>query len=367
MKGSAFNQSVNVCFNIFNIEKYRHFNGLSTSDLNISLVIFCAYTHSMKNILLRIVKPKGIYAHIMILAVMAGIIWAWTSGYSDLAKEYLDTEALTITVGTFKITLYQVIKAFLSVILIFWVTGIITDVVDKRISALRVLRAADKALIQKILQIVIYVIAFLMVMNLLGIDLTSLTILSGAVGIGLGFGLQKIASNFVSGLILLFERSVEVDDLIELEDGTFGYVRKTSSRATLIETLDGKEILVPNEEFIIKQVVNWTLNNTKARVTIEFGVSYNSDIKLAQQLALEATNEHPRTIKDPQAVCHLDAFGDSSVNYILYFWVQDANEGLRNVKSEVMFGIWNKLKENNIEIPFPQRDLHIKSGKLAGE
>ena len=310
-------------------------------------------------------KPKGIYAKWLILLFLAAMVWLWTSGYADIAKKYLDTEALTLAVGEFKITLYAGIKAFLSIFVIFWVTAIIVEFSDKRVSSIRKIRAANRVLVQRILQILIYFIAFLVTLNMLGINLTSLTVLSGALGIGLGFGLQKIASNFVSGLILLFERSLKPNDLIELEDGTFGFVRKSTSRATLIETIDGKEVLVPNEEFIIKQVVNWTLSNSKARVTINFGVSYGADIDKAQKLAIEAAKSHKRCIQEPEVVCFLDNFGDSSVDFIMYFWINDVNEGFRNVKSEVMFNIWHSFKKHGIEIPFPQRDLNIKHPELV--
>lgn len=292
---------------------------------------------------------------------MIGVMWLWMQGHLDIAKEYLDTEQLTITVGTVKISAYLALKSVFSIILVIWISAILVEFSDKRISSMKKMRVANKALFQKIAQIAIYLAAFLFTLNILGINLTSLTILSGAVGIGLGFGMQKIASNFVSGMILLIERSIKPGDLLELEDGTFGYVRKSSSRATLIETIDGKEVLVPNEEFIIKQVVNWTLSNPKARITINFGVSYGSDIEKARDVALEAVKANPKSIDDPAPVCWLDEFGDSSVNFIVYFWVQNVNDGFRSVKSEVMFDIWRALKENNIEIPFPQRDLNIRT------
>jgi len=318
----------------------------------------------MKKIWINILKPKGIYAKWLVLVALAGLTWFWASGHFEIVRQYLDTEDLTLAIGDYKITLYSAMKSLLSVILIFWITAIIVDFSDKRISSIKQMRVANKTLFQKVLQILIYFIAFLVTLNIIGIDLTSLTILGGAIGIGLGFGLQKIASNFVSGMILLIERALKIGDLIELEDGTFGYVRKFFSRATLIETIDGKEVIVPNEEFIIKQVVNWTLTNSKARITINLGVSYSCDIEQAQNLILEATNAHPRCLKNPEAVCWLDAFGDSSVDFILYFWIDDVNAGLRNIKSEVLFSIWNKFKENNIEIPFPQRDLNIKHPEL---
>lgn len=317
----------------------------------------------MKNIWLTFIKPKGVYAKWLVLIMMGVIAYLWSYGHFDVAKEYLATEQLTMSIGSFEITLYDALKAILMIVLIFWVTAIVVDFSDKRIASFKSMRVANKALLQKALQIGIYFFAFIFTLNILGIDLTSLTILSGALGIGLGFGLQKIASNFVSGIILLLEKSIKPGDLIELEGGTFGYVRKSSSRATLVETFEGKEILVPNEEFIVKQVVNWTLSNHKARVTVTFGVSYGSDIEKARELALEAAIEHERSLTDPKPLCFLDNFGDSSVDFILYFWVADANDGLRNAKSAVMFSLWHKLHAHNIDIPFPQRDVNIRGAE----
>ena len=183
---------------------------------------------------------------------------------------------------------------------------------------------------------------------------------SGALGIGIGFGLQKITSNFISGIIILFEKTVQNDDLIELNDGTLGFLRNTGSRASLIETYDGKEVMVPNEDLITSKVINYTHSDTDSRIEITIGVSYSSDLNLVKKLILEAALEHPRTLKDPQPNCFLREFADSSVNFLLHFWIGDVDEGRFGPQSEVMFDIWNKFKENNIEIPFPQRDIHIK-------
>jgi len=215
-------------------------------------------------------------------------------------------------------------------------------------------------LVLKLAQIVIYLVAFLVGLDFVGIDLTTLTVFSGAVGIGLGFGLQKIASNFISGLIILMEKSIEEGDLIELSDGTFGYIRRASARYTLVETFDSKEIRVPNEDLITSRVVNWTFSNSSARIEIELGVAYDSDIDLAHDLILAAAREHPRCVIKPEPACFLRSFGDSSVNFILHFWVEDVTLGRWPTQSEVMFSIWRKFKDNGIEIPFPQRDLHIK-------
>jgi small-conductance mechanosensitive channel len=226
------------------------------------------------------------------------------------------------------------------------------------------MRAANRTLIVKISQILIYIVAILFAVDFMGVDLTTLTVFSGALGIGLGFGLQKIASNFISGLILLFERSIEEEDLVELPDGTFGFIRKARARFTLIETLDGKEILVPNEDLITSRVTNWTYSSNKGRVEIAIKVAFDSDLKLAHDLIVAAAAEHVRCLAEPAPACFLREFGESSINFILHFWVSDVTEGRWGPQSDVMFSIWEKFKANNIAVPFPQRDLHIRSSEL---
>lgn len=314
-----------------------------------------------KSLFLKIIKPKGVYARWWIFLTLVVVIALGAGGHFDIARQYLDTESLTFTAGDYSISVYEGLRALLLIAMIFWVTAIISDFSERRISKIRKIRAANRALILKIIQIALYFVAFLFVLDVVGIDLTALTVFSGALGIGLGFGLQKIASNFISGIILLLEKSVEQDDLVELADGTIGFIRRSSARYTMLETLDGKEILIPNEDLITGRVINWTFTNTKGRVEVAIGVSYNSDIEKAQALILEAAMEHPRCIKEPEPKCYLRNFGDSSVDFILHFWVDDVTKGRWDPQSEVMFAIWNKFKENKVDIPFPQRDLHIKT------
>ena len=318
----------------------------------------------MANLWINIVKPKGIHAKWLIFLTLTLLLAFGALGHFDIVREYLDTEALTFKAGAFEISAYRALKSILIVVLIFWLAAIVSDFAEKRIGEFKKIRAANRALILKIVHIGIYIIAALFALDIVGIDLTTLTVFSGALGIGLGFGLQKIASNFISGLILLFEKSVEQDDLIELSDGTFGFVRKANARYTLIETFDSREILVPNEDLITNRVVNWTLTNTKGRIEIAIGVSYDSDIEKALELILESAQEHPRCINDPEPKCYLRNFGESSVDMILHFWVADVAEGRWVPHSEVMLSIWRKFHEHNIQIPYPQRDLHIKSSEI---
>jgi small-conductance mechanosensitive channel len=315
----------------------------------------------MKTFLLSLIKPNGAWAGILVFATLVAVLAAGMSGHLDAVRTYLDTPMLTFTVGSLAVSAYDVLRGILVLAMVFWTTAIIAALVEGRLAKLTKLRATTRILITKVFQIALYVVAFLVTMDLMGLDLTTLTVFSGALGIGLGFGLQKIASNFISGIILLLERSVEQDDLIELPDGVSGFVRKSSARYTLIETLDGKEILVPNEDLITNRVTNWTLTNTRGRIEISIGVSYGSDLEKAQALILEAAREHPSTIEDPKPQCFLRNFGDSSVDFTLLFWIGDVVKGRWAPQSEVMFTIWRKFRDAGIEIPFPQRDVHIKS------
>lgn len=317
----------------------------------------------MKSFFLSIIRPSGLWARILVFLTLAGIVAAGLSGHFESVRQYLDTEALTYQVGNVRISAYTVLRAILVLALVFWTAAIVADLVDRRLAKLSRMRKTTRVLVSKVFQIALYVLAGLIALDMIGLDLTTLTVFGGALGIGLGFGLQKIASNFVSGLILLLERSVEEDDLIELTDGTSGFVRRSSARYVLLETFDGKEVLIPNEDFITDRVTNWTLSSAKARVDVPVGVAYGSDLDKVRELILEAAREHPRCLEDPEPQCFLRQFGDSSINFLLMLWVGNIVDGRWGPQSDVMLSIWRKFAENGIEIPFPQRDLHIRSGR----
>ena len=265
-----------------------------------------------------------------------------------------------IKAGGIDINAYKIAQGIILITLLFWMIGRINSLIDKGLRRSSKLSPSNRAIVTKVAQIGLYVLGFLMTLNVLGIDLTALAVFSGAVGVGLGFGLQKITSNFISGLILLFEKSLRQGDMVEMSDGTLGTIRHISARYTLVETFSGKEIMVPNEDFITQQVVNWTYSNSGGRIGMTIGVSYDADIKLARDLILQAIKEHPDTSKDDAPAVHLNEFGDSSVNFQVFFWVDDIIGGRYRPKSDVLFAIWDKFHEHGIEIPFPQRDLHVK-------
>ena len=264
-----------------------------------------------------------------------------------------------MTVGTVDITAYAAIKSIAAVIVLFWFASFITNLMDGRLKRIKSLRASNRVLIMKIFQILLYFVVFILLMQILGISLTALSVFGGALGVGLGFGLQKIASNFISGIILLFEKSMQVDDIIELQDGTFGTIKHTGARYTLIETPEGKEVLVPNEDFITQRMVNWTYSSKKARVEINVGVAYGTDMKLARSLMLQAASSHQSCIVDPTPQCYLTEFADSGITLMLHFWINDINDGRLAPKSDVMLSILESFSAHNISIPFPQREVRV--------
>jgi small-conductance mechanosensitive channel len=311
------------------------------------------------NILPYIIKPKSWFIKAFILVLILTISVLGYFGYLKSTIELLDSEKLSFTLGSIKLSLYKLLKRATFIVLLIALANSLLDRGAKYFRRLRRIKPANKPLIIKIYQILVFFIAFMVGLNILNIKVASLALFGGAVGIGLGFGLQKITSNFISGLILLFEKSIEEGDLVELENGVYGFIRNTGARYTLIETFDSKEIMIPNEEFITKNVINWTYSNKQGRIDVQIGVSYKSDIEKAREFRLEAAREHEMCSKNPEPECFLREYADSSINFLLYFWVDDVTIGRFEPQSDVMRAIWKKFKDNDIEIPFPQRDVHI--------
>jgi small-conductance mechanosensitive channel len=194
-------------------------------------------------------------------------------------------------------------------------------------------------------------------------ELSSLAVVAGAVGVGLGFGLQHIISNFVSGLIILAERPIAIGDRVEIS-GVAGQVKKISLRSTTVVTNDNIAIIVPNADFITHSVTNWSHGDPRVRFRIPFGVAYGTDLSTLERLMMEVAAEHPQALKTPSPSLFFNSFGDSSLNFELAVWSAEMNNNPRRFRSDLYFAIEKKLRENQIEIPFPQRDLHLRSGSL---
>lgn len=264
----------------------------------------------------------------------------------------------TINFGQFSFSLTSVVWLLLQLSILFWASRFLSAFAKRHLKKF-VKGRSNKEIVSIVIDSSVYFISFLIALRILGLELTTFAFVGGAAGLGLGFGLQKITSNFVSGLILLFEKSIEVDDLIEIDGGIYGWVRKLSGRYTLIETFDGKEIMIPNEDFMTHKVINWTFSNTRGRIETTIGVAYGSDLELVQRLILEAASEHPDCLQDPPPECHMVEYADSSINFVMFMWVSDVTRGRFKPRSEVLMAIWKKFELHNITIPFPQRDVHM--------
>lgn len=271
---------------------------------------------------------------------------------------YIDD--LYFKLGKIKISLYLIIKAFIVLLLVFWLSGLVSRKSKSYFENNKNIKSSTKGIISKFIDIIIYAIVGLIILKTFGVDLTALAVIGGAVGVGIGFGLQKIASNFISGIILLFEKSVEVGDIVELDNGSiYGTIKHFGGRYTLVEANDGKEIMIPNEEFIISKVTNWTYSNNRARIEIKIGISYDSDMMLAKEIMLQSALDHKRCIKYPEPECYAISFNDYDISMILYFWINDIIDGRMGAKSDVMIEIYNRFKEQNIKIPLPQREVKV--------
>ncbi len=273
---------------------------------------------------------------------------------------------MVLNLGNISFSALAVIRGLVFGSVLFWFGRWSNDHSTTYIKSQKEMRPAIRELTSKAVETLIFGVVFLMLMNVMGINLTSLAILGGAIGVGLGFGLQKIASNFISGLILLIEGQATVGDFVELDGGEAGTIVKMTARAVILETFDGRWIVVPSEDFITTRVVNYSDSGSANRYEADFSVSYDTDINLIPALVEAAVATHKDVLDKPYPPdCELRGFGDSGIDFSVEFWVEGIDDGKNKYQSDVLFLIWNVLKDNNIEIPFPQRVLHIKGdGKL---
>ncbi len=267
-----------------------------------------------------------------------------------------------IYLGKIQFSYLAIIRAVIAGSVLFWLGRWSAEQGTTYIRAQEHMRPPTRELAAKAFELGIFACAGLILLNVMGLDLSALAILSGAVGLGLGFGLQKIAANFISGIILLLEGQATVGDFVELDGGESGTIIKMTARATILETFDGKWIVVPNEDFIVSRIINWSDAGSGNRYEVEFSVSYDTDINIIPDIIVEAVKKHPAVLTVPEEPdCELRAFGDSGVEFGVEFWVEGIDDGKNRYTSEVRFLIWNALKDNNIEIPFPQREIRYRN------
>jgi small-conductance mechanosensitive channel len=291
-------------------------------------------------------------------------IAAWTiaalniTGLLDPTTAVLDTMALQF--GEVRISILGVVKAVIALGVLLWLAGNFSRLLEKRLSAMPGVTPAAGVLFGKLFRVVLFTIAIVVALDSVGIDLTAFAVFSGAIGLGIGFGLQKVFSNLISGVILLMDRSVKPGDVIAIGE-TYGWINSLSARYVSVITRDGIEHLIPNEELISQRVENWSFSNRMVRLRMPIGISYDSDVNTAIEIAIEAALAVDRVLAEPAPACHMVGFGDSAINMELRIWINDPRNGLTNVKGAVFLGVWKKFGEHGIGLPFPQRDLHIKT------
>ncbi len=280
-------------------------------------------------------------------------------GFVEPASAFLDSVAMTF--GTFRLSALSILKALVVTGFLFTLARLVAQGVSARISKNEDISPSMRVLSVKFLQITLYGAAFFIGLKAVGFDLTGLAVLSGAIGVGLGFGLQKVVSNLVSGVIILLDKSVKPGDVISLGE-TFGWIQSLGARYVSVVTRDGKEYLIPNEDLITGQVVNWSHSNDFVRLDLFFGTAYGDDPHVVRKIAVEAAMGVQRVLSTRPAVCHIVGFGDSSVDYILRFWIRDPTDGLTNIRGNVYLALWDAFKANGISIPFPQREVRVLDG-----
>ena len=290
--------------------------------------------------------------------VLVPVAALYAVGFLDQVLAGLD--ATRVSLGNINFSVLAIIRGVIAGSVLFWL-GQWSNSQSAAYIEKQPMRPAIRQLTAKASEFAIFGLAFLLLMNIMGISLSSLAIIGGAVGVGLGFGLQKIASNFISGVILLIEGQATVGDYVELDGGEAGTIIKMTARATILETFDGRWIVVPNEDFITTRVVNYSDAGSANRLEVNFSVSYDTDINKVPDIIQAAVATHPGVLSEPEEPdCELRGFGDSGIDFCVEFWVEGIDDGKNKFASDVLFLIWNALKDNDIEIPYPHRVVEIK-------
>jgi len=272
-------------------------------------------------------------------------------------------DSLSFSLGESRISLLLVLKLLITVVF-FWVLAVgLSNFIEQRLKNFEHFSLSARVALAKTSKFLLIGIAIFVALDAAGVDLTALTVFSGAVGVGIGFGLQRISSNFISGFILLFDRSIKPGDVITIRD-KFGWVQELRARYIVVRDRDGVETLIPNENLVTSEVINWSYSDQAVRIKLGVQISYDDDPEEAMALMLACAKASPRVLAEPLPLTRLMEFGDNGISLELRIWIRDPENGLGGVRSEVNLAIWKAFKNAGIRIPFPQRDIHIKEGSL---
>jgi small-conductance mechanosensitive channel len=278
---------------------------------------------------------------------------------SGLLSEMLQVlEDIKFNIGKNPVDLLLVLQAVLTVLLTIFIALWISRFIENKIMRAEHVSVNMRVVMTKILRILLLTIALLIAFSAVGLDITFLSVFGGALGVGLGFGLQRIASNYVSGFIILLDKSMQIGDVVTV-DTHYGVVRDLRTRYLVLRKLDGTEVIIPNETLIINPVINHSSTDRKARVQMPVQVSYDSSLELAMKLMYEISFRHPRVLELPLPAVQIQGFGESGIDLVLSLWIPDPEEGSSSLKTEIYLEIWRAFQKNDISIPYPQREVRI--------
>lgn len=292
-------------------------------------------------------------------------------GWFDNVTAYLDD--VSVSVGNIQLSLLAIARTLIFGALLFWVGRLSSDAGKQAIRNQATLDAGTREVFAKLFELALFVVIFMLLLQVMGINLTALAVFGGALGVGLGFGLQQIAANFISGIIILLDRSIAIGDHIELEDGRSGTLRELNMRNSVIESYDGKDIMVPNEQFITSSYINWTHKDPLQRYALNFQVAYSTDLDLLFDSVREICAEHPQVLSDDSLPIELrpdaeiDGFGESGIDILVEFWMEGIDDGKNRVAADLRYSIWQSMKANGIEIPYPQREVRVLGDRPLSE
>ena len=316
--------------------------------LSVILLLYSAITRFITNKFIN-----GIFRWIGIPIAILHVF-----GWLDDTTLFLD--GIAFEVGNVRLSVFAIIKTLVFGSILFWLGRISNTFGQNAIRNHQTLDIRSKELFAKLFEIILYIAVGLLLLQIMGLDLTALTVFGGALGVGLGFGLQQIASNFISGIIILLDRSLAVGDFIELENGKSGFLRELNMRSSTLETFDGKIIVVPNEQFITTTFTNWTHQDSRQRYEFEFSVSYDTDIPKIPKIIIAAISKHPQVLQEPELPdCEIRDFADSGIVFGVEYWIDGVDDGKNRVDADLKMIIWKTLAEQQIKMPYPQREVRI--------
>jgi small-conductance mechanosensitive channel len=341
-----------IAYSIADHFQWRHNELYAAGILLVGLTLVRLFTDEMKKRFWAKILAMAIWVYAFILAALS------LFNSIDLWQRFL--QGVDFQFGQVHFSILQVNRAFFLLLVLYWVSKNLRIFFHFWLNIKSGLTPAAQILLYRLGSILLFSACVVLVLHYLGLDLTVFALFGGALGLGLGFGLQKVFANLVSGFILLADKSIKPGDVIQLKD-TYGWINFLGSRYVSVVTRDGIEHLIPNENLVTGEVVNWSYSQNLVRLKVPVGVAYGSDLEKARKLVLAAAAETLRVLKDPQPACLLTGFGDNAVNLEVRVWINDPQNGIASVKSDLFWGIWQRFRDQGLEMPYPQRDVHLKS------